>query len=363
MKQVIWKGFFRGDSGITTCSKRYPILLNETGIKCRLESYNGFTKGDPLEKLSVKNRDNSFVILHQVPLIDVNADGYYVVTEFEECPREWWPCLIRAKVIMTQSRFSKQIIAKIPGIDKNKIHVVNWPFDRTFKPEGDNLKSKVINEKTGQYLEQYDFVFGSLFEWVVRKVPHLMWQAFIEEFPREKYPRVAFLNKMTIPQQGDPHGFRDWKRYFPKDPRIMVYMERLEDVGDFYRTLDGYVSPTAGEAWGATLSEAMQCGIPTIGSRHSGNLDYMTDKNSYLVETTKWRMIGKNEINHLPMVKEWQRWKLPLVKSIRKAMREIYEIKMSGKDNPKVKESLKIEKKFSDERIKEQLKKALLKHL
>ena len=132
MKQLIWKGFFRGDSGITTCSKRYPVLLNETGIKCRLESYNGFAKGDPLEKLSVKNRDNSFVVLHQVPLIDVNADGYYVVTEFEECPREWWPCLIRAKVIMTQSNFCKEVFSKSID-DPSKIHIIPYIVPEEFK--------------------------------------------------------------------------------------------------------------------------------------------------------------------------------------------------------------------------------------
>jgi glycosyltransferase involved in cell wall biosynthesis len=47
---------------------------------------------------------------------------------------------------------------------------------------------------------------------------------------------------------------------------------------------DAYVSLHRGEGFGLGMAEAMALGKPTIGTRYSGNLAFMDDQNSYLVD-------------------------------------------------------------------------------
>jgi glycosyltransferase involved in cell wall biosynthesis len=54
-------------------------------------------------------------------------------------------------------------------------------------------------------------------------------------------------------------------------------------VNGLLAACDCYVSLHRAEGFGLTLAEAMALGKPVIGTAYSGNLDFMTDENSYLV--------------------------------------------------------------------------------
>ena len=49
---------------------------------------------------------------------------------------------------------------------------------------------------------------------------------------------------------------------------------------------DCYVSLHRSEGFGLTMAEAMYFGRPVIATGYSGNLDFMTEENSYLVPHT-----------------------------------------------------------------------------
>ncbi len=49
-------------------------------------------------------------------------------------------------------------------------------------------------------------------------------------------------------------------------------------------TADCYLSPHRAEGFGLTLLEAMRLGKPVIGTAYSGNMDFMTPDNSYLLD-------------------------------------------------------------------------------
>jgi len=362
MKQIIWKGFYSAGSGISNATLAMVNSLKTTSMDFKILPLKP-VKIEGFEIATKEDEENGFNILHQLPTVGPDLEGYYSVTEFDICPPEWWYSLIKSKVLLTQSEFCRSSFKKIPGIDKSKIHVVNFPLSDNFTSEGANLRARIKNAKSGMFLEDYDFVFGSVFEWVARKKPELMWEAFMKAFPYKEFPGVAFINKISVPG-GVPHSFRDWKSKLPRDPRIMVFREHMHNIAAFYRSLDGYCSPTAGEGWGATLAEAMACGLPTIGSKHSGNLDFMNDTNSYLVDVGKWTNVGDDPVNVIPhIVHDYQRWKLPKVDSIVKAMKEIYDLKMSGKPNHKAREAIKIRGKLTYENTGKQLEKALTQYL
>lgn len=56
------------------------------------------------------------------------------------------------------------------------------------------------------------------------------------------------------------------------------------DVPRLMASADCYVAPSRGEGWGRPQQEAMATGIPVIATRWSGNLDFMDDSNSLLIE-------------------------------------------------------------------------------
>jgi glycosyltransferase involved in cell wall biosynthesis len=54
---------------------------------------------------------------------------------------------------------------------------------------------------------------------------------------------------------------------------------------DFMRSLDAYVSLHRAEGFGLTCAEAMASGLPVIASNYSGNLEFMSESNSLLINT------------------------------------------------------------------------------
>jgi len=356
MKTVNWKGFFDGDTGYIHATQRYPLATELAGFPTAITPLNQMNPANPLSKMIYKG-EPALTILHQIPTVSPSEEAYFTVTEFDVAPHEWWNSLRKAKVILTQSKFCKEIFAKIDGVDKQKIKIVYYPQAECYTPNGPNMRNLQVN---GKPLSQYDFVFGSCFEWVARKKPELMWQAFIEEF--DKNENIVFINKLSI-----PNGFRGWARilrnFQSKDSRIVPLQGFIPDISTYYRSLDSFVGCSAGEGWGAGLSEAMGCGIPTIASRHSGNLEFMNDKNSWLVDCDPWTPIGNDKTNCLWMVHDYQQWRLPKISAIRKAMREIYTLKMSGATNTRSLEGTRVTDMCSLKNIARQMNKALVEYL
>lgn len=61
------------------------------------------------------------------------------------------------------------------------------------------------------------------------------------------------------------------------------YLDR-PDLCALMNAADCYLSPHRAEGLGLTLLESMRLGKPVIGTAYSGNMDFMTDDNSYLLD-------------------------------------------------------------------------------
>jgi glycosyltransferase involved in cell wall biosynthesis len=61
------------------------------------------------------------------------------------------------------------------------------------------------------------------------------------------------------------------------------YLDR-PDLCALINAADCYLSPHRAEGFGLTLLEAMRLGKPVIGTGYSGNTDFMTPENSYLLD-------------------------------------------------------------------------------
>jgi glycosyltransferase involved in cell wall biosynthesis len=65
---------------------------------------------------------------------------------------------------------------------------------------------------------------------------------------------------------------------------VMTDILPTAQLPSIYAAADAYVLASRGEAWGRPYMESLAMGLPTIASRWSGNLEFMHDGNSFLVD-------------------------------------------------------------------------------
>jgi len=90
----------------------------------------------------------------------------------------------------------------------------------------------------------------------------------------------------------------------------------------FYSACDAFVMAPRGERWGRSFLEAMAVGLPTIGTRWGGHLDFMRSDNSFLVRTKGALTIPDDGPD---TVCAGQQWADPNVEHLRELMRRVYE--------------------------------------
>ncbi len=328
-----------GEGGFATTTRRYARATMAHVDRMSVGSLEVLPPNHEFYSLSRRPIDDTeFKVVNHLPITDPGAEAYFSVCEYDRVPARWVPILNQSRVIMTQSSFCQGIFAKQID-DGSKIKVVPYILGRdyiNFQPGGPALRSAPDGH----------FVFGSVFEWVPRKVPERMIISFLTEFgPREP---VHLVLRTCLPPTATLK--RSLAGYYTKflramrEQRITVESAPLPDLVPFYRGLDAFIMPSAGEGWGQPLSEAMACGLPTIGSNHSGNLDFMDGTNSYLVDVDPWSDVA-------PPSPEKFRWKLPRMESIRANLRQVYEDSLSGRATSKIREAVKIRDRLTPEKV------------
>lgn len=176
------------------------------------------------------------------------------------------------------------------------------------------------------------FNFLSIFDWSRRKGWDVLLRAYLEEFGEAEdvalflrvhssieRPPEALLAEIkafiTGPLGSDPNRIPDIRVLFEDIP--------AKDMPSLYRAADCYVMPSRGEGWGRPYMEAMAQGLPTIGTRWSGQLEFMNERNSFLVDSTLVRVpsVAVAEAPHF----DGHRWAEPSVNHLRMTMRAVFE--------------------------------------
>jgi glycosyltransferase involved in cell wall biosynthesis len=125
----------------------------------------------------------------------------------------------------------------------------------------------------------YVFDVGSAFE---RKNPMALVRAFKKTFGDS--PDVLLVLKFSNPETNEP-AVEALERYAAA-PNIRLLRGILtpEEISSLYRVADCFVSPHRGEGFGLNIAQAMYFGKPVIATGFSGNLDFTTASNSFLIE-------------------------------------------------------------------------------
>ena len=102
---------------------------------------------------------------------------------------------------------------------------------------------------------------------------------------------------------------------------LMAELLPAAEIPRLYAASDAYVMASRGEGWGRPYMEAMAMGIPTIGSRWSGNLEFMNDGNSWLVDGALVDVPAAAQLH--TSLYCGHRWFSPDVEALAAAMQEV----------------------------------------
>ena len=171
-------------------------------------------------------------------------------------------------------------------------------------------------------LAEHKFAFLFIFDMnstIARKNPIGLIRAFREAFRLSEPVELV----LKVSPQDSAHG--DWWRQLRAEARgadIVLIDRNLEraDLLSLIYAADAYISLHRSEGFGLTLAEAMLLGKPTAATAYSGNLDFMTADNSYLIEHT----LIPAQIDGLGLPPEAV-WAEPSCENAALVMRSIYE--------------------------------------
>jgi len=169
------------------------------------------------------------------------------------------------------------------GVQAGKLKVVRAGVDtELFRPD---VKPLAIPRARS-------FNFLSVFDLEPRKGTDLLIKAYLSEFKADE--DVALILKIS--QLNDPVTDpvtqlcylieKESGLTLEKCPPIILLTGFLSqaEMASLYASAHAFVLPTHGEGYGRPLMEALSVELPVIATRWSGQLDFLGDENSYLID-------------------------------------------------------------------------------
>ncbi len=136
------------------------------------------------------------------------------------------------------------------------------------------------------------FAFLSIFEWTYRKGWDVLLKAWAESFtPGDDVCLVLRSDHVRGTGPDVESRVVNFLRSIGRSKNdvapIIILRERVPELRmpALYAAVDAFVLPSRGEGWGHPYMQAMSCGIPVIGTRWGGSLDFMNEQNAYLIAT------------------------------------------------------------------------------
>jgi glycosyltransferase involved in cell wall biosynthesis len=240
--------------------------------------------------------------------------------ETDGLPAGWADACNGMDQVWVPTRFNAESFAR-SGVAREKLAVLPLGVDAARFDPGTAAPLSIP--------EQRGFTFLSAFQWTRRKGWDVLLRAYLEAF--ERWDDVTLLLRSYHgrgePVSGRIRAYLDELGRDPEDiPRIVVIERALPErmLPALYASADAYVLPSRGEGWGLPYLEAMAMARPVIATRWSGNLEYMTDANAYLIDVDGVVPVAAEQLRDSPLY-AGQCWAEPSLRHTGELMRRVYE--------------------------------------
>ena len=207
---------------------------------------------------------------------------------------QWRKFYHLADYYFPSSDFSAEVFY-INGVPANKIYTIPHGVDtKVFNPNIPKVKLKTKKK----------FKFVAVVAPHYRKNIPLLLHAYCEAFTAQDDVCLVLKTKMykhsdgMYHMQNNPKGRKGFeiviadifKELYAKHgknmPEIEILNGHVENVASIYNACDCHVTTTGAEGFGMPLLESMACGLLSIAPRYSGQLDFMNEDNSLLIDYT-----------------------------------------------------------------------------
>ena len=335
---IFWQGPLFDPSGYADEGRQFVLGLDAIGERIRAVPYscwNPARVGLMRKDLEGLNRLISTPVAepgeHVISVCHMTADNFHripgallhigrTMCETDRIPAHWVDLCNNMDQIWVPCDFNVETFAS-SGVRREKLFKIPEAVDtELFRPEVDPLP---IAGARG-------FNFLSVFEWGRRKGWDVLLRAFVEEFaPNDD---VALILKTGGGGRGLEHIrnealgiLKHHLRVHSLPPNVVIYRASIptEEIPRLYRAANAFVLPSRGEGWGRPLMEAMLMGVPSIATRFSGQLEFMDDENSWLID---YQLVDVPESGwREAAIYRGHRWAEPDIPQLRRAMREVFE--------------------------------------
>lgn len=194
--------------------------------------------------------------------------------ELEKFPDDWRASLSLADEFLVASAFVRDLLVSVTEKPVLKVPLPLFPASDS----GLTRRDFGLREDAFVFLTTFDF--NSSF-W--RKNPLGVIAAFQAAFPDPAIP-VQLVIK-SVNGSGYPQLLSQLLQAAGADERILVRDDLIQKphLQALQRCADAYVSLHRAEGFGLGMAESMSLGKPVMATAWSGNMEFMTDQNSYLV--------------------------------------------------------------------------------
>ncbi len=286
-------GYFRQDLGIGESVRLGTLAADAAGIDARLVDFSeGCTSRSGNTRFATRlGATNPFL----TNLVHVNADqlplayhtlgadffdGRHTVGiwhwELPEFPEEWVGSFELVDELWAPSRFVQAALS-----EKSPVPVVHMPHAiEPRRPAAVDRREFDLPDDRFLFLTMYD-----MHSFQARKNPEAVIEAFVEAFPDAERAGVGLVVKVMNAEStpADAARLRTRAAALPGIRLVEGTFDR-DAVDRLESACDAFVSLHRSEGFGLGLAESMALGKPVIATGWSGNLDFMDESNSALVD-------------------------------------------------------------------------------
>lgn len=193
----------------------------------------------------------------------------YNVWESTLQPQNFFNQLKKFDEVWVPSEWQKECMIQ-QGYDKNKIEVV---------PEGVDTQTFFPEKTISKYTDDGRFKFFLAGRWDYRKSTKEIIETFLKTFTKNEPIDLIISVDNPFSNDGVKTTEERLEKYGLSDNRIkVVHFPKRDEYIQILKSINCFVSCARSEGWNLPLIESMACGIPSIYSDCSGQLEFAKNK-------------------------------------------------------------------------------------